>query len=77
MAANLATLLGRFTGQRVELLLKDGRTVRGRLSGSDEHMNVVLEEAEEQGPDMVRRLGTLIVRGSNISAVHAPTGPRT
>ncbi len=76
MAANLATLFSRFTGQRVELQLKDGRVVRGRLMGSDEHMNVVLEDAEEQGPEMVRRLGTLIVRGSNVSSLYAPAGHR-
>jgi small nuclear ribonucleoprotein len=76
MAANLATLFGRFTGQRVELQLKDGRVVRGRLVGSDEHMNVVLEDAEEQSPEMVRRLGTLIVRGSSVSSLSTPAGPK-
>ena len=76
MSANLLALLGRFVGQRVELELKDGRVVRGRLSGHDEHMNVVVEEAEEQGPTMTRHLGTLIVRGSNVASVYAPGGPR-
>lgn len=76
MAANLTTHFGRFVGQKVELELKDGRLVRGRLLGTDEHLNVVLEEAEEQGPTMVRHLGKLIVRGSNVASVNAPSGPR-
>jgi small nuclear ribonucleoprotein len=76
MDANLPSHFGRFVGQKVELELKDGRKVRGRLVGTDEHMNVVLEDAEEEGPAMVRRLGTLIVRGSNVASLNAPAGPR-
>ena len=76
MSANPSTLFSRFTGQKVELLLKDGRVLRGRLLGSDEHMNVVLDEAEEESPGAVRRLGRLVVRGSNVATFYVPTGPR-
>lgn len=76
MAASPSSLFGRFVGQRIELQLKDGRLLRGRLLGSDDHMNVVLEDAEEETPTMTRRLGRLIVRGSNVASFYAPTGPR-
>ena len=76
MAAPPSPLFARFVGQKVELQLKDGRILRGRLTGSDEHMNVLLEDAEEQGPEIVRRLGKIVVRGSNVASLYASGGPR-
>ncbi|MCL4335340.1 MAG: LSM domain-containing protein [Candidatus Thermoplasmatota archaeon] len=52
--------------RKVSLLLKDNRILEGTLSGYDEHMNMVLDEAEESSQDSKRRLGTVVIRGSNI-----------
>lgn len=52
--------------RKVSLLLKDNRVLEGTLSGYDEHMNMVLDEAEESSEDSKRRLGTVVIRGSNI-----------
>lgn len=76
MAAPPVALLDRVHNQRVELRLKDGRTLTGRLVGSDDHMNLVLEEAEERTAEVSRRLGRLVVRGSNVVFLNIPSGGR-
>lgn len=62
-------LLEKSLGGRVELLLSGDRRVRGTLAGFDEHMNVVLEDAEEAAPDGARLLGTVVVRGNHVVSV--------
>lgn len=52
--------------KKVALLLKDNRTLEGTLSGYDEYMNLVLSEVEELAQEVTRKLGIVIVRGSNI-----------
>lgn len=68
-----ATMLEKCLDKRVSLLLKDGRTLEGRLTGFDEYMNMVLGEAVENGADGngERRLGTAIIRGSNVVSIAA------
>ena len=63
--------LERLLHQRVEIRLKDQRLLLGRLAGVDEHLNLVLEEAEERAPERTRHLGRLLVRGSNIVTLTA------
>ncbi|MEA2035422.1 MAG: LSM domain-containing protein [Euryarchaeota archaeon] len=46
--------------------LKGGREIRGILQGYDVHMNLVLENAEEEHENIVEKHGTLIVRGDNV-----------
>ena len=53
--------------------LKGGRSVRGRLSGFDQHMNLALEDAEDvTNTESVKKLGTIIVRGDNVVLVSPP-----
>lgn len=59
-------LLEENLNKRVLLLLKDNRSLEGVLSGYDEHMNMVLDEVEESSQESTRRLGTVVIRGSNI-----------
>ena len=66
------TLLDRLISQRVEIRLKDDRVLSGRLLGSDEHLNLVLEETEERSPERSRRLGRILLRGSNVVSLTAP-----
>ena len=58
--------------QPVIVSLKGGREIRGVLQGYDVHMNLVLENAEEEGGNGKQTLGTLIVRGDNVIFI-APT----
>ncbi len=52
--------------KKVALLLKDNRVLEGTLTGYDEYMNMVLDEVEENTEDLNRKLGTVIIRGSNV-----------
>ncbi|MCI4346483.1 MAG: LSM domain-containing protein [Thermoplasmata archaeon] len=68
-------VLDRLVDQHVELRLKDNRTVSGRLLGSDMHMNLVLDEAEERTPELTRRLGRVLLRGSTVISLDAASLP--
>lgn len=63
--------------QPARLLLKDGRRLAGRLSGYDEHLNLVLDDTEETGSEVERRLGRVVVRGSQIVSVTSGVPPGT
>lgn len=65
-------MLERLVGARITLLLKDTRELSGKLSGLDEHMNLVLDDASETTPEMSRRLGRVVLRGSNVVTLHLP-----
>jgi len=57
--------------QLVLVELKGGRGVRGKLFSFDQHMNLVLEDAEEVS-SQGKKLGTIIVRGDNVVLVSPP-----
>jgi small nuclear ribonucleoprotein (snRNP)-like protein len=65
------TLVERLLGQRVTLLLKDTRQMAGTLLGVDEHLNLVLEDADETTAEISRHLGRVVLRGSNVVSLHA------
>lgn len=67
-------LLERALKQEVRLRLKDDREITGRLLGLDEHLNLVLDEVQERVHDTTRRLGTIVLRGSNVVTLHV-SGP--
>ncbi|MEW6592123.1 MAG: LSM domain-containing protein [Candidatus Hadarchaeota archaeon] len=62
--------LQRFQGQVILVSVKDGRKFRGKLAQFDEHMNVILEAAEEipkEGQPKQHKL--IMLKGGNISEV--------
>lgn len=53
--------------------LKGGKTVRGKLYSFDQHMNLVIEDAEDiTEVDKAKKLGTLIIRGDNVVLISPP-----
>jgi small nuclear ribonucleoprotein len=53
--------------------LKGGKTVRGKLYSFDQHMNLVMEDAEDvTEAENIKKLGTLIVRGDNVVLISPP-----
>ena len=63
-------LLEKTVDKRISLLLKDGRVLEGKLTGYDEYMNMVLEEATEKTATAEeRRLGTVVLRGNNVVSI--------
>ena len=69
---NAKSFLARCLGQVVVVTLKESRTLRGKLEGYDEFINLSLEEASEETPSRAKKLGRVVVRGSQVIAVHAP-----
>lgn len=68
MSEHSATeLLTQSLGSIVLVKLKGGRIVRGLLRSFDQHLNLVLDEADELiSESETRKLGTIIVRGDNV-----------
>jgi len=67
-------VLNRALGSSVLVSIKGGKEFRGKLSGFDVHVNLVLEEAEEiQGGQSLKRYGTMIIRGDNVVFI-SPAG---
>jgi len=61
-------------GKVVLVRLKGGRSLRGKLEGYDQHMNLVLGEAEDISDlNNVQGLGSIIVRGDNVVII-SPSG---
>lgn len=75
-------LLTKSLETRVLIKLKGRREIRGLLRGFDQHMNLVLDEAEEiniddEGQQEIKNLGTIIVRGDNVIIISPPRIPIT
>ena len=67
MSETTSRLLEESLGKVVLVRLKGGRSLRGRLRGFDQHLNLVLEDAEDiSNPNDARKLGVIIVRGDNV-----------
>ncbi|AEM38089.1 Like-Sm ribonucleoprotein core [Pyrolobus fumarii 1A] len=66
-------LLEENLGSIVLVKLRGDIVVRGKLKSFDQHLNLVLEEAEEIKSDgSTRKLGTLVIRGDNVVLI-SPT----
>ena len=68
-------LLAKSLDMRVLIKLKGGRELRGKLRGYDQHMNLILEDAEELRPgeeEQLLKVGTIIVRGDNVIIISPP-----
>jgi len=60
-------------GSIVLVKLKGNREVRGKLKSFDQHLNIVLEDAEEiRENGSLRKLGTIVIRGDNVVLI-SPT----
>ena len=62
-------LLEKSVDKRISLLLKDNRILEGKLTGFDDYMNMVLEETTERSAEEEKRLGTVVLRGSNVVSI--------
>jgi len=63
-------ILEKSLGKTVFVKLKNRKSLRGRLEGFDEHLNLVLGDAEYiSDAANVKKLGSIILRGDNIVTV--------
>ena len=59
----------------VLIKLKGNKTIRGKLMGFDQHMNLILDSSEELGGESnTKTLGTIVVRGDNVVMISPPPG---
>jgi len=73
MSEMTTQILEESLGKIVLVRLKGGKSLRGRLKGYDQHLNLVLEETEDTtNSENVRRLGVIIVRGDNVILISPP-----
>jgi len=57
----------------VLIKLKGNKTIRGNLLGFDQHMNLLLDQAEEIPSDgESKSLGSIVVRGDNVVMISPP-----
>ncbi|MFW9919034.1 MAG: LSM domain-containing protein [Candidatus Thorarchaeota archaeon] len=74
-------LLQKSLSSQVLVELKGRRKLKGKLRGYDQHLNLILEDAEEIAIDpeteqeTVESIQTVIVRGDNVVIVSPP--PKT
>ncbi len=73
MAEAAVKILEESLGKIVLVRLKGGRSLRGKLQGFDQHMNLVLEEADDiSDTNNSIRIGTIVVRGDNVIILSPP-----
>ncbi len=73
MTETARRILVESVGSIVLVKLKGNREVRGKLKSFDQHLNIVLEDAEEIREDgSLRKLGTIVIRGDNVVLI-SPT----
>jgi small nuclear ribonucleoprotein len=73
MAEAAVKILEESVGKIVLVRLKGGRSLRGKLQGFDQHMNLVLEEADDiSDANNSVRIGTIVVRGDNVIILSPP-----
>jgi len=60
-------------GKTVLIRLRGGKSIRGKLRGFDQHLNLVLERAEDvTNMENIEELGLIIVRGDNVVMISPP-----
>jgi len=60
-------------GKTVLIRLRGGKSIRGKLRGFDQHLNLVLEKAEDvTDMENIAELGLIIVRGDNVVMISPP-----
>lgn len=59
-------VLNNAKGKRVLVKLKNGTEISGILQAMDLHLNMWLDDAEQQSKEEKTKLGTVLVRGDNI-----------
>ena len=60
-------------GKIVLIRLRGGKSIRGKIQGFDQHLNLVLEKAEDvSNTESIKELGLIIVRGDNVIMISPP-----
>ena len=73
MSEMTTEILQESLGKTVLVRLKSGKSLRGKLRGFDQHLNLVLDDTEDTtDTEKTKKLGVLIVRGDNVIIISPP-----
>lgn len=73
MSEMTTKILEESLGKVVLVQLRGSKSLRGELKGFDQHLNLVLRDAEEiKDSENVKKLGVIIVRGDNVVIISPP-----
>ena len=73
MAEMIERVLERSLGKTVLIKVRGGKTLRGTLEGFDQHVNLVLKDAENViDPMKNEMIGTIVLRGDNVIMISPP-----
>lgn len=73
MSEMTTEILQESLGKTVLIRLKGGKSLRAKLKGFDQHLNLVLEDTEDTtDSENIKKLGVLIVRGDNVIIISPP-----
>ncbi len=62
-------VMNEYLNASVYVKLRGGESVKGVLKSFDQHLNLVLDDAEEISGKGSRSLGTILVRGDSVVAI--------
>jgi small nuclear ribonucleoprotein len=73
MAEMIERVLERSLGKTVLIKVRGGKTLRGILEGFDQHVNLVLKDAENvSDPMRSETIGLIVLRGDNVIMISPP-----
>ena len=73
MAEMIERVLERSLGKTVLIKVRGGKMLRGTLEGFDQHVNLVLRDAENvSDPAKSESLGMIVLRGDNVIMISPP-----
>jgi small nuclear ribonucleoprotein len=73
MSEMTTKILEESIGKIVLVRLRGGKSIRGRLKGFDQHLNLVLDETQDTtNVENAKQLGLIIVRGDNVILISPP-----